>query len=289
MFADLPPAVLWPLTFILGLALGSFANVVIARLPAMMMLQWRIDAREELDIPAESTEAQPPRVNLVTPRSHCPQCAATIAWHDNIPVIGYLKRRGRCAQCHEPISAHYPLVELAGGALTLAVVVVHGADLASLALIGLCLTLLALAVIDLRTHLLPDLLTLPLLWAGLLYQLLFQPAFLQSAVIGAMAGYLVLWAFYWLFKLITGKEGMGYGDFKLLAALGAWVGWPMLPLILVLSTTLGAIVGIVVQLLIPRLRGAPMPFGPYLSLAGWIAVLFGVPLMALYQAFLLSP
>ncbi|HET8791783.1 MAG TPA: A24 family peptidase [Modicisalibacter sp.] len=286
MFADLPPALLWPLAFVLGLALGSFANVVIARLPAMMMLQWRIDAREELELVEETTAIQPPRINLVTPRSHCPQCATTIAWHDNIPLLGYIKRRGRCANCQEPISAHYPLVELAGGALTLAVVAIHGADLASLALVGLCLTLLALAVIDLRTHLLPDLLTLPLLWAGLLYQLLFQPAFLPSAVIGAMAGYFVLWAFYWLFKLITGKEGMGYGDFKLLAALGAWVGWQMLPLVLVLSTCVGAIVGIAVQILVPRLRGAPMPFGPYLSMAGWIAVLFGVPLMMMYQAFL---
>ena len=288
MFADLPPAVLWPLTFVLGLALGSFANVVIARLPAMMLLQWRIDAREELGLPDEPTNTEPTRINLVTPRSHCPQCATTIAWHDNIPLLGYIKRRGRCVHCRQSISVHYPLVELAGGTLTLAVVAIHGANLASLALIGFCLTLLALAVIDLRTHLLPDLLTLPLLWAGLLYQLLFQPAFLQSAVIGAMAGYTVLWAFYWLFRLITGKEGMGYGDFKLLAALGAWAGWQMLPLLLVLSTTVGAIVGIVVQLLIPRLRGAPMPFGPYLSMAGWIAVLFGVPLMAMYQGFLLN-
>ncbi|SDK85358.1 leader peptidase (prepilin peptidase) / N-methyltransferase [Modicisalibacter muralis] len=288
MFVDLPPELLWPLTFLLGLTLGSFANVVIARLPAMMMLQWRTDAREELGIPEESTGTAPPRINLVTPRSHCPQCATPIAWHDNIPLLGYIKRRGRCAHCHASISAHYPLVELAGGTLTLAVVVIHGASLASLALIGLCLTLLTLAVIDLRTHLLPDLLTLPLLWAGLLYQLLFQPAFLPSAVIGAMAGYFVLWTFYWLFKLITGKEGMGYGDFKLLAALGAWTGWQMLPLLLVLSASVGAIVGILVQLFVPRLRGAPMPFGPYLSMAGWIAVLFGVPLMAIYQAFLLS-
>lgn len=287
MFADLPSAVLWPLAFILGLTLGSFANVVIARLPAMMMLQWRSDAREELGLTEETASAEPPPINLAKPRSHCPHCATTIAWHDNIPLLGYIKRRGRCAHCQQPISAHYPLVELAGGALTMAVIAIHGASLASLALVGLCLTLLALAVIDLRTHLLPDLLTLPLLWAGLLYQLLFQPAFLQSAVIGAMAGYFVLWAFYWLFKLITGKEGMGYGDFKLLAALGAWAGWQMLPLLLVLSTTVGAIVGIAVQLLIPQLRGAPMPFGPYLSMAGWIAVLFGVPLMAMYQAFLL--
>ncbi len=164
----------------------------------------------------------------------------------------------------------------------------HGATLASLALVGACLTLLALAVIDLRTQLLPDVLTLPLLWAGLLYQLFFQPWQLPSAVIGAIAGYLVLWAFYWLFKLITGKEGMGYGDFKLLAALGAWLGWPMLPLLLILSAGVGALVGSIVQLTTPRLRGMPLPFGPFLAMAGWIALLYGEPLMAAYRSLLLG-
>ena len=288
LFADLPPSLLWPLTFLLGLVLGSFVNVVIARLPAMLMLQWRAEAREALELPIEPADAELPRVTLASPRSRCPHCAHAIAWHDNIPLLGYLKRRGRCAQCRQPISPRYPLVELAGGALALAVVVIQGANLASLAVIAACLTLLALAVIDLRTQLLPDLLTLPLLWGGLLYQIVFQPLLLESAVIGAMAGYLVLWAFYWLFRLVTGKEGMGYGDFKLLAALGAWVGWQMLPLLLILSAGVGAIVGILAQLMIPRLRGAPMPFGPFLAMAGWIALLYGAPLMAIYQAFLLS-
>lgn len=288
MYADLPVLLLWSLTFVLGLILGSFVNVVIARLPPMLMLQWRREAREALELAEEPDAAPLPRINLATPRSHCPQCASPIAWHDNIPLLGYLKRRGRCASCRQPIGLGYPLVELAGGILALAVVAIHGADLASLALIAACLTLLALTVIDLRTQLLPDVLTLPLLWGGLLYQWLFQPLFLESAVLGAMAGYLTLWAFYWLFKLITGKEGMGYGDFKLLAALGAWVGWQMLPLLLILSAGVGAIVGIIVQLLVPRLRGAPMPFGPFLAMAGWIALLFGAPLMALYQAFFLG-
>lgn len=288
MFADLPPSLLWPLTAILGLVLGSFVNVVIARLPPMLMLQWRAEAREALELPEETDAASLPRVNLATPGSHCPRCAAPIAWHDNIPLLGYLKRRGRCGHCRKPISLRYPLVELAGGALALAVVAIHGLGLASLMLIAACLTLLALAVIDLRTQLLPDVLTLPLLWLGLLYQLLFQPLLLESAVIGAMMGYLVLWSFYWLFKLVTGKEGMGYGDFKLLAALGAWTGWQMLPLLLILSAGAGAIVGILAQMALPRLRGAPMPFGPFLAMAGWIALLFGPPLMAIYQAILLG-
>ena len=173
-------------------------------------------------------------------------------------------------------------MELAGGALGASIALIYGLEAQSLWIFGACLTLLVLSVIDFRTQLLPDAITLPLLWAGLAYQLLFQPLMLPSAVIGAMAGYLVLWSFYWLFKLVTGKEGMGYGDFKLLAALGAWLGWQWLPLLLILSAGLGAVLGILLQLLVPRLRGAPMPFGPYLAVAGWIALLFGTPLMSLY-------
>ncbi|WP_043532227.1 prepilin peptidase [Litchfieldella xinjiangensis] len=280
---DLPPALLWPLVVVLGLCLGSFLNVVITRVPVMLMQGWRAEAREALELETEDT----PRFNLLTPASQCPACGNPIAWHDNVPVIGYLKRRGRCAQCGTRISPQYPLVEVAGAALTVAVVAIHGPNLASLFLIGACLTLLALAVIDFRTQLLPDMMTLPLLWAGLLYQLLFQPLMLHSAVIGAMAGYLVLWSFYWLFKLVTGKEGMGYGDFKLLAALGAWLGWQQLPLLLLLSAGVGALVGIAIQLALPRLRGAPMPFGPYLAMAGWIALLAGAPLIAWYQGLLI--
>ena len=280
---DLPPSLLWPLAGFIGLCLGSFLNVVIVRLPVMLMLGWRAEAREALELPGETQ----PRFNLATPRSMCPRCEAPIAWHDNLPVVGWLKRRGRCASCQAPISPQYPLVELAGGALTLAVVALFGPSWQGLFVLGACLALLAMAVIDLRTQLLPDILTLPLLWAGLLYQLLFQPLMLSSAVIGAMAGYLVLWSFYWAFKLITGKEGMGYGDFKLLAALGSWMGWQYLPLLLILSAGIGAVIGILVQLAIPRLRGAPMPFGPYLALAGWVALLAGEPLMAAYGRFFL--
>jgi len=282
LLADLPPSLLWPLAAVLGLCLGSFLNVVITRLPVMLMLGWRAEAREALEFEPEET----PRFNLLTPRSLCPRCEAPIAWHDNIPLLGWFKRRGRCASCEARISPQYPLIELAGGVLALAVLALFGPTLEALFILGACLTLLAMGVIDLRTQLLPDLLTLPLLWAGLLYQLLFQPLLLPSAVIGAMAGYLVLWSFYWLFKLVTGKEGMGYGDFKLLAALGAWLGWQTLPLVLILSAGAGALVGILIQLAVPRLRGAPLPFGPWLVMAGWLALLAGEPLMALYTGLL---
>lgn len=278
-----PPLIVWLIILIAGLCLGSFLNVVITRLPVMLMQHWRSEARAALELDNEHS----PRFNLATPGSMCPRCEAPIAWHDNLPLIGWLKRRGRCATCQKPISIQYPLVEMAAGILALAVLALHGLNSASLFIYGACLMLLALAVIDFRTQLLPDVITLPLLWAGLLFQLLFQPFMLPNAVIGAMVGYLSLWSFYWLFKLVTGKEGMGFGDFKLLAALGAWLGWSFLPLILVLSAGLGAIVGLVAQACSPRLRGTPLPFGPFLALAGWVALLVGDELMALYLSLLI--
>nr|WP_298249020.1 A24 family peptidase [uncultured Halomonas sp.] len=280
---DLPSSLLYPLAAVVGLCLGSFLNVVITRLPVMLMLGWRAEAREALELAEEPRDT----FNLLTPPSLCPRCEAPIAWRDNIPVLGWLRRRGRCASCAGHISPQYPLIELAGGVLAVAVVALFGATWQGLFVLGACLSLLAMAVIDLRTQLLPDVLTLPLLWAGLLYQLLFQPLMLPSAVIGALTGYLVLWSVYWVFKLVTGREGMGHGDFKLLAALGAWVGWQYLPLLLILSAGSGALLGILIQLAVPRLRGAPLPFGPYLALAGWIALLGGEPLMALYGQFFL--
>ncbi|NWO56929.1 prepilin peptidase [Chromohalobacter israelensis] len=277
MLADIPLPWLAVMAFVVGTLLGSFLNVVIVRLPVMLMQQWRQEARESLALETEDM----PAYNLCTPRSQCPRCRAPITWHDNLPLIGWLKRRGRCAHCQGRISAQYPLVELTAGLLLFSVVMVHGATWSALAWGGLCLALLVVAVIDLRTQLLPDIITLPLLWAGLIYQLVFQPYWLGNAVIGALAGYLLLWGFYWLFKWITGKEGMGYGDFKLLAALGAWFGWTMLPILLILSAGLGAVIGGLLQLTHPRLRGMPLPFGPFLALAGWVAVLFGAPLRAL--------
>lgn len=266
---------------LLGLCLGSFANVVITRLPVMLMRHWRLEARAALELPME----QAPRFNIATPRSQCPRCESSIAWHDNIPLIGWVKRRGRCANCHTRISLQYPLVELSSGVLALTVALLQGINLSSLFIYAACVTLLVLAVIDFRTYLLPDILTLPLLWAGLVYQLLFQPYLLTNAVVGAMVGYLILWSFYWLFKLTTGKEGMGYGDFKLLAALGAWLGWSFLPLLLLLSAGIGAVVGVVAQTRFPHLRGAPFPFGPFLALAGWACLLAGHDLIALYLSF----
>lgn len=278
----LPPIFLSLFTLLIGLCVGSFLNVVITRLPVMLMRRWRNEARASLELAEEPS----PRFNLATPRSMCPRCEQPIAWHDNLPLIGWLKRKGKCAHCQTSISAQYPLVEIMGGMLAVVVVALHGATLDALFIYAACLTLLALAVIDLRTYLLPDILTLPLLWAGFIYQLLFQPLLLPSAVIGAMAGYLLLWSFYWLFKLITGKDGMGFGDFKLLAALGAWVGWSMLPLLLLISAGLGAIVGLTAQAFFPRLRGQPLPFGPFLALAGWVCLLVGNELMALYTSWL---
>jgi leader peptidase (prepilin peptidase)/N-methyltransferase len=276
LLADIPLPWLAAMAFVLGTLLGSFLNVVIVRLPVMLMQHWRQEARDALALPEEEVA----RYNLCTPRSQCPSCRQTIAWHDNLPLIGWFKRRGRCAHCRARISVQYPLIELMAGLLMASVIIVHGATWAALAWSGLCLALLVLAVIDLRTQLLPDIITLPLLWAGLLYQLFFQPYMLENAVIGAMAGYVLLWSFYWLFKWLTKKEGMGYGDFKLLAALGAWLGWTMLPMLLMLSAGLGAVIGVLLQLSLPRLRGMPLPFGPFLALAGWVAVLFGAPLRA---------
>ncbi|MGO2131944.1 MAG: prepilin peptidase [Halomonas sp.] len=278
-----PDLLLWGLTAVLSLCIGSFLNVVICRLPEMMARDWQIQARATLEPQADTLKAdyapgtsQP--FSLLRPASRCPDCHIAIAWHDNLPLLGWIKRRGRCAGCGQRISLQYPLVELASGLLALAVVALHGATLQSLFIAGACLTLLALAVIDARTQLLPDSLTLPLLWAGLLYQLLLHPSALGDAVAGAMAGYLILWSLYWLFRLVTGMQGMGYGDFKLLAALGAWLGWQYLPMLLLLSAGLGAAVGLLIQRLVPELRGKPLPFGPWLALAGWIALLAGNPL-----------
>ncbi|WP_121173138.1 prepilin peptidase [Kushneria sinocarnis] len=278
----LPP---WPVLTVLllvALALGSFLNVVITRLPVILMRGWRAEARDALELPGESL----PRFNLLTPGSLCPHCEHPIAWHDNLPLLGYLKRRGRCAHCQGRISPQYPLVELTTLLLTLAVIWQQGLGLDSLALLAACLVLLVLAVIDLRTQLLPDILTQPLLWGGLLYHLVFAPSGLADSVIGALAGYLVLWSLYWLFRLLTGREGMGQGDFKLLAALGAWCGWPSLPPLLVIATLLGSIYGIGLQLRRPGTRGQPLAFGPFLVIAGWLMLLHGPMLTAAYMSVL---
>ncbi|MFA5941879.1 MAG: A24 family peptidase [Sinimarinibacterium sp.] len=264
---------------VLGSVIGSFLNVVILRLPRMMELAWRKEARELLEL-APADEAP---LSLTKPASSsCPHCGEVIKpWH-NVPVLGWLWLRGRCAACRAPISMQYPLVELASGVLS-ALCAVHfgwGPQLA--AALVFTWMLLALAVIDLRTQLLPDDLTLPLLWLGLGLSLFAVFASPQSAIVGAMAGYLSLWSVFQLFRLVTGKEGMGYGDFKLLAAIGAWLGWQALPTVILLSSLVGAAVGIGMVVFLRHDRRVPIPFGPYLAAAGWLALMYGDALQSAY-------
>jgi len=265
---------------IIGLCVGSFVNVVVYRLPKMLDRGWRAQCAE---LAGESVAELPP-YNLVTPRSQCPSCGHPISALENIPVVSYLVLRGRCSACKAPISARYPLVELLTGALTVAAALRFQGVPAIAAGSLLLWTLVALTFIDFDTQLLPDNITLPLLWAGLIVNAagIMPDVTLRDTVIGAVAGYLALWIVYWLFKLIRGKEGMGYGDFKLLAALGAWMGWQMLPLIVLLSSLVGAAIGIGLVLFKGRDHQVPLAFGPFLAIAGAIALFFGRPLLALY-------
>lgn len=262
--------------FFVGLCVGSFLNVVIYRLPVMLDREWRREASAILDLEVPEY----PRFNLAAPRSRCPHCGHAITAIENIPVISWVALRGRCRECKAAISPRYPLVELATGLLSLLTFLVLGPTLATLCALPLVWALIALAMIDFDTQYLPDSITLPLLWAGLLVNFsgVFVP--LPAAVLGAVFGYLTLWSVYWLFKLATGREGMGYGDFKLLAALGAWLGWLALPVLLLFSSVVGALVGLVY--LVVRRESAPFAFGPYIALAGIITLLWGKPLLHWY-------
>jgi len=264
----------------LGLLVGSFLNVVIYRLPLMMESRWRRDCCELLEVEQEKQE-QP--LGLATPNSHCPHCKAAIKPWQNIPVISYLVLGGKCANCGTAISWRYPAIELITGLMTLSLAWYFPLSPALLGAIILTWALIALTMIDVDHQLLPDDITLPLLWLGLLFNLGGTYVSLQDAVIGAIAGYLILWSIYWLFKLLTGKEGMGYGDFKLLAALGAWLGWQLLPVIILLSSLVGAVCGIALMVIKRRGKEIPIPFGPYLAMAGWIALLWGDALLARYM------
>ncbi|HXU53888.1 MAG TPA: A24 family peptidase [Casimicrobiaceae bacterium] len=269
------------LAAVVGLCVGSFLNVVIHRLPKMLERGWR----EQCADLAGETPTDAPAYNLIVPRSQCPSCGHRIGALENIPVVSYLVLRGHCLACRAPISARYPVVELLAAFLSVAAVVRFGGlTPTALAACVFLWMLLALTLIDFDTQLLPDNLTLPLLWAGLLANVLGAApiANLRDAVIGAIAGYLTLWLVYWLFKLIRGKEGMGYGDFKLLAALGAWLGWQMLPLIVLLSSVVGAAIGISLVVFKGRDHQTPLAFGPYLAIAGGIALFFGRSLIAIY-------
>jgi leader peptidase (prepilin peptidase)/N-methyltransferase len=265
---------------IVGLCVGSFLNVVIHRLPKMLDRGWRAQCAE---LAGEAPPELPP-YNLIRPRSQCPACGHPISAVENIPVFSFIALRGRCSACKAPISPRYVLVELLTGALTVAAALRFQALLTVLAACVLLWTLVALTFIDFETQLLPDDITLPLLWAGLIANAagVMPGVTLRSAVIGAVAGYLFLWTVYWAFKLIRGKEGMGYGDFKLLAALGAWLGWQMLPLIVLMSSLVGAAIGISLVVFKGRDHRVPLAFGPFLAIAGAIALFFGRPLMALY-------
>ncbi|HNC52456.1 MAG TPA: A24 family peptidase [Accumulibacter sp.] len=277
--ADVDPTVFVVICGVFGLLVGSFLNVVIHRLPKMMERDWRAHCAElSGGKPAPEKET----LSLLSPRSRCPNCGHGITAIENVPVLSWMFLRGRCSACQAPISPRYPLVETASGVLC-ALAACHfayGWATAGAMLFIWCL--LALTCIDLDAHLLPDSITLPMLWAGLLFNLFATFTDLPSAVIGAVGGYLCLWSVYWAFKLTTGKEGMGYGDFKLLAALGAWLGWQMLPLTILLSSLLGAIVGTALIVTSKRGRSAPIPFGPYLAAAGLLALFWGKELTRAY-------
>ncbi|MDZ7891327.1 MAG: A24 family peptidase [Rhodoferax sp.] len=257
---------------LLGLLIGSFLNVVIHRLPKMMERQW---AAEYAEMAGKEPPAQAP-FNLMVPRSRCPHCGHLIAWYENIPVVSYMALRGRCAECKKPISVRYPLVEFVTGALFGFCAWQWGLTVTALVWCVFCAALVSLAMIDWDTTLLPDDITLPLVWLGLVASALGWTAVpLSTALWGAVAGYLSLWSIYWLFKLITGKEGMGYGDFKLFAALGAWFGWPVLIPMILLASVIGAIVGIAMKFTSGLREGGYVPFGPFLAGAGFAALIIG--------------
>nr|MBO2512193.1 prepilin peptidase [Gammaproteobacteria bacterium] len=257
---------------LLGLLVGSFLNVLVYRLPKMMFRDWRAQAREVLELPAEPVGET---FNLVLPNSRCPHCSHEIRPWENIPLLSYLLLRGKCSACKQPIGLRYPLVELACGLLSAYVAWHFGFSWQTGGFLMLTWGLLAMSLIDIDHQLLPDVLVLPLLWLGLIVNYFGLFTSLGDALWGAVAGYLSLWSVYWLFKLITGKEGMGYGDFKLLAMLGAWGGWQVLPLTILLSSVVGAVLGMILLRLRNAETSTPMPFGPYLAIAGWITLLWG--------------
>ncbi len=274
-------AVFIAVVFIFTLIIGSFLNVVIYRLPIMMERDWREQADELISTPCE--QAMPEgRFDLVMPRSRCPSCGTLITAWQNIPVISYLFLKGRCAACEAPISARYPFVELMTAILAATVAWHFGPGWEALMAIALTVVLVVISMIDADTQLIPDSIVLPLMWLGLAMSL-FHPMigantlFIgpKDAIVGAMAGYLTLWSVFWLFKIVTGKDGMGYGDFKLLAALGAWLGWQQLPMIIMMSAVVGAVINITLILARGKDRSIPIPFGPYLAAAGWITMIWG--------------
>lgn len=265
---------------LLGLFIGSFLNVVILRLPIMLERDWRNQCAEFLNLPNEAASTE--RFNLALPPSRCPSCGHRITVRENIPVLSYILLGGRCSACRADISPRYPVIETVTGVMSAVVAWQFGFTWATLAALLLTWSLIALTMIDFDKQLLPDNITLPLLWIGLLLSVFEIFTDMTSAIFGAVAGYLVLWSVYKLFKWATGKEGMGYGDFKLLAMLGAWLGWQALPAIILLSSLVGALVGIALIIFARRDRSIPIPFGPYLAAAGWIYLMWGEQMTQLY-------
>ena len=264
----------------LGLVVGSFLNVVIYRLPLMMETAWNRECREHAGISADTHEQQ--RFNLLTPASRCPQCDHRISALENIPLISYLFLKGRCSGCGTSISIRYPAIELATAILSVVTALHFGYSLQTVAALGFTWALIALFLIDFDHQILPDSITLPLLWTGLLLSLFNLFVDSHNSIVGAIAGYLALWTIFHAFKLLTGKEGMGYGDFKLLAAIGAWVGWQSLPVVILFSSVVGAAIGISLMLFKGRDHSQPMPFGPFLAAAGWMTLLWGNDIIRLY-------
>jgi leader peptidase (prepilin peptidase)/N-methyltransferase len=269
-------------TLVLGLLVGSFLNVVIYRLPIMLNRDWKAQSREMLALPAEPDTTT---FNLMLPHSRCPHCAHKIRPWENLPVVSYLFLGGKCSSCKAPISKRYPIVELACGLISAFIAWHFGFGWQAAAMLVLAWGLLAMSLIDADHQLLPDALVLPLLWLGLIVNTFGLFTNLHDALWGAVAGYMSLWLVFWLFKLVTGKEGMGYGDFKLLAMLGAWGGWQILPLTILLSSLVGAVLGLIMLRLRNASTATPIPFGPYLAIAGWIALLWGGQITDTYMQF----
>jgi len=270
----------------IGLSVGSFLNVVAYRLPKMMERDWKRECHEFLELEPPQTEEDHRKFNLATPASACPHCGHKLRAWENIPVISYLFLKAKCSSCGSKISLQYPAVELITAIASLLAAYTFGVTIQTVAALFLTWVLITLTLIDLKTQLLPDSITLPLLWLGILLSFFDVFTDLTSSVVGAMAGYLILWSVYQLFKLLTGKEGMGFGDFKLLAALGAWIGYSYLPQIILVSSVVGSVFGISMLIIGKTKQQQPIPFGPYLAVAGWIALLWGETINTTYLSFL---
>jgi len=276
-FGSLPTGLQFGFAVVFGLVIGSFLNVVVHRVPIMLERAWQEEVHEATGAPPDE-DTLPARYNLWVPRSACPHCGHVLSAWENLPVLSYLLLRGRCSACNAPVSPRYPLLEVASAACAAGTLALYGPTATTLAAFGLCAALLAMSAIDIDTHLLPDSMTLPLLWAGLIVNFNGMFASLHDAVLGAICGYLALWVVHWLFKLVRGVEGMGYGDFKLLAALGAWFGWAALPQIVLIAAVSGAVVGLAATWLGRMRFQEPLPFGPFLAAGGAVTLFIGTPL-----------